>query len=98
MLPCWNDAETIKCRSLGLETAFAQPWINDSFQTYILFKWVLCTCCEKQVEILEEGMAVHGNRITAALKPLHENLEKRFKEMKSKTAPFKRVIQISFSQ
>ena len=62
------------------------------------FKWVLCTFCEKQVEILEEGMAVHGNRITAALKPLHENLEKRFKEMKSKTAPFKRVIQISFSQ
>ena len=43
-------------------------------------------------------MAVHGNRITAALKPLHENLEKRFKEMKSKTAPFKRVIQISSSQ
>ncbi|XP_073238831.1 dedicator of cytokinesis protein 1-like [Porites lutea] len=45
----------------------------------------------EQVEILEEGMGVHGNRITAALKPLHENLEKRFKEMKSKTAPFKRA-------
>ena len=36
-------------------------------------------------------MAVHGNRVSADLKPFHENLEKRFKEMKIKTAPFKKV-------
>ena len=36
-------------------------------------------------------MALHGSRISADLKPFHENLEKRFKEMKAKTAPFKKV-------
>ena len=36
-------------------------------------------------------MTVHGSRVSAALKPFHENLEKRFKEMKAKTAPFKKV-------
>lgn len=41
--------------------------------------------------ILEEGMSLHGNRVSADLKPFHENLEKRFKEMKIKTAPFKKV-------
>lgn len=45
----------------------------------------------EQVEILEEGMTVHGSRVSAALKPFHENLEKRFKEMKAKTAPFKKA-------
>ena len=43
------------------------------------------------MDILEEGMSLHGNRVSAALKPFHENLEKRFKEMKIKTAPFKKV-------
>lgn len=44
-----------------------------------------------QVEILEEGMKLHGSRVSASLKPFHENLEKRFKEMKTKTAHFKKV-------
>lgn len=43
------------------------------------------------MEILEEGMVLHGSRVSADLKPFHENLEKRFKEMKVKTAPFKKV-------
>jgi len=43
------------------------------------------------VEILEEGMSQHGSLVAAAMKPFHENLEKRFKEMKIKTAPFKKV-------
>ena len=43
------------------------------------------------MDILEEGMSLHGNRVSADLKPFHENLEKRFKEMKIKTAPFKKV-------
>ena len=34
-----------------------------------------------QVEILREGMKVHGELVTAALKPFHENLDKRFSEM-----------------
>lgn len=36
-------------------------------------------------------MVLHGSRVSADLKPFHENLEKRFKEMKVKTAPFKKV-------
>ena len=36
-------------------------------------------------------MTLHGNRISAALIPFHENLKVRFKEMKIKTAPFKKV-------
>ena len=44
-----------------------------------------------QADILEEGMILHGSRVSAALKPFHENLEKRFKEMKTKTAHFKKV-------
>jgi len=43
------------------------------------------------VEILEEGMSLHGSLVSAAMKPFHENLEKRFKEMEIKTAPFKKV-------
>ena len=34
---------------------------------------------------------MHGSQVSAALKPFHENLEKRFKEMKTKTAHLKRV-------
>lgn len=47
----------------------------------------------EQVEILEEGMSVHGSQVSAALKPFHENLEKRFKEMKTKTAHLRRARQ-----
>lgn len=45
----------------------------------------------EQVDILEEGMNLHGSRVSADLKPFHENLEKRFKEMKTKTAHFKKA-------
>ena len=43
-------------------------------------------------------MGIHGSRVSAALKPFHENLEKRFKEMKTKTAPFKKVRQLGHLQ
>lgn len=36
-------------------------------------------------------MSLHGSLVSAAMKPFHENLEKRFKEMKIKTVPFKKV-------
>nr|XP_058959333.1 dedicator of cytokinesis protein 1-like [Pocillopora verrucosa] len=73
------------------EKAFLTPEYIKQNPDYAPYVEKLKELIVDQVEILEEGMVLHGSRVSADLKPFHENLEKRFKEMKVKTAPFKKA-------
>lgn len=75
----------------NFEKAFLTPEFVKQNPDYEPYVEKLKDLIVDQVGILEEGMSLHGNRVSADLKPFHENLEKRFKEMKIKTAPFKKA-------
>eukprot|EP00795_Rhopilema_esculentum_P012407 gene12407-3070_t len=46
-----------------------------------------------QVDLLEQGLALHKARAPDELKPFHEKMEKCFKDMKTKVAPYKKQVQ-----
>jgi hypothetical protein len=77
-------------RHLLLVPCLASSRVFTSFTPHAHVKWLkyllricreLIGCFSFQYEILKEGMKVHAELVTDALRPFHENLEKRFNEL-----------------
>ena len=41
-------------------------------------------CCVFQIPFLAEGIRIHGDKVTEALRPFHERMEACFKQLKEK--------------
>jgi len=46
-----------------------------------------------QVDLLEQGLALHKVRAPEDLRPFHEKMEKCFKDMKAKITPYRKLVQ-----
>lgn len=44
----------------------------------------MCVCALFQIPYLAEGVRIHGEKVTEALRPFHERLEACFKQLKEK--------------
>lgn len=41
-------------------------------------------CCALQIPFLAEGIRIHGEKVTEALRPFHERMEACFRQLKDK--------------